>query len=230
MVGGAVSDRRSTAGDWAAVLFDLDGTLADTVPLILRCYRHTMKTHRGEELPDELWVRNIGRPLRVSMGDFSSDPDEIERMLETYGRFQRTVHDEMVKGFPGALEAIADLRARRVPVGVVTSKGREMTARTLASSGMAELLDVLVTADDVRNGKPHPEPVIRALVELGLEGERDRVMFVGDSPHDLVAGRAAGVLTAAVSWGPFTRADLEATAPDFWIASWDELTALLPGS
>ena len=223
-----MSETRSAARDWAAVLFDLDGTLADTVPLILRSYRHTMKTHRGEELPDELWVRNIGRPLRVSMADFSSDPEEIERMLETYGGFQRTVHDEMVRGFPGAVEVIVDLRARGVPVGVVTSKGREMTARTLASSGLTELLDVLVTADDVRNGKPHPEPVIKALIELRLEEERERVVFVGDSPHDLVAGRAAGVRTAAVAWGPFTRADLEITTPDFWIDSWAELVSLRP--
>jgi pyrophosphatase PpaX len=214
--------------DWRAVLFDLDGTLADTVPLILRCYRHTMKEHKGEELPDALWVRNIGKPLRVSMADFTSDPDEIERMVGTYVAFQRTVHDDMVKGFPGAVEAITELRARGVPVGVVTSKGREMTARTLGCSGLAEILDVLVTADDVRNGKPDPEPVLKALVELGIEGPPEHALFVGDSPHDLVAGRAAGVRTAAVSWGPFTRAELETTPPDYWIASWEELTALRP--
>jgi pyrophosphatase PpaX len=134
----------------------------------------------------------------------------------------------MVKGFPGAVEAVLELRARGVAVGVVTSKGREMTARTLACSGLTELLDVLITADDVRNGKPDPEPVLKALAELGLEDRPDEVLFVGDSPHDLVAGRAAGVRTAAVSWGPFSRGDLEATSPDHWIADWAELTALRP--
>jgi pyrophosphatase PpaX len=219
---------RDIPRDWRAALFDLDGTLADTVPLILRCYRHTMRTHRGMELPDELWIRNIGRPLRVSMADFTADADEAERMVTTYVEFQRTVHDTMVKGFPGAVEAITELRGRGVAVGVVTSKGREMTGRTLACSGLTELLDVLVTADDVRNGKPHPEPVWRALQELGLDDRPHEVLFIGDSPHDLVAGRAAGVKTAAVSWGPFTRSDLEATAPDYWIAEWEELTGLRP--
>jgi pyrophosphatase PpaX len=198
------------------------------VPLILRCYRHTMKAHRGEELPDELWVRNIGKPLRVSMADFARDAEEVERMVATYVEFQRTVHDGMVSGFPGAVEAIAELRERGVPVGVVTSKGREMTARTLACSGLADVLDVLVTADDVTQGKPAPEPVLKAMAGLGLEERRSEVLFVGDSPHALVAVRAAGVRTAAVSWGPFSRAELEATPPDHWVTSWEELTALRP--
>jgi pyrophosphatase PpaX len=179
------------------------------------------------ELADELWIRHIGRPLRVSLADFAADPEEIERMVTSLVEFQRTVHDAMARGFPGAVEAITELRGRGVAVGVVTSKGREMTARTLACSGLTELLDVLVTADDVRNGKPHPEPVWRALAELRIT-DRQEVLFVGDSPHDLVAGRAAGVMTAAVSWGPFPRSDLEATAPDYWIAEWDQLTALRP--
>jgi pyrophosphatase PpaX len=225
---GTAAAARDLSPDWRAVLFDLDGTLSDTVPLILRCYRHTMQTHRGVELPDDLWVRNIGKPLRVSMADFASDPIEVERMVTTYVEFQREVHDGMVKGFPGAVEAIVELRARGLPVGVVTSKGREMTGRTLDCSGLTDLLDVLVTADDVRNGKPHPEPVLRALSELGLTDRPEETLFVGDSPHDLVAGRAAGVRTAAVSWGPFARTDLEAVAPDYWITEWAELTALRP--
>ena len=228
MSGAASRAGHGQARDWRAVLFDLDGTLADTVPLILRCYRHTMKTHRGEELPDELWVRNIGRPLRVSMADFTTDPEEIERMVETYVGFQRTVHDEMVQGFPGAVETIHALRERDVRVGVVTSKGREMTARTLGCSGLADVLDVLVTADDVVNGKPHPEPVFKALDELGIGHQKGEVLFVGDSPHDLFAGRAAGVRTAAVAWGPFSREELEAASPDHWIQEWAELTALRP--
>lgn len=218
--------------DWRAVLFDLDGTLADTVPLILRCYRHTMRTHRGRELPDELWVRNIGRPLRASMAELAADLDEAERMVATYVAFQRTVHDEMVCGFPGATDALAALRTRGVRVGVVTSKSREMTVRTLARCGLTDLLDVLVTADDVRAGKPDPEPVRRALAELELAQDvadvLAEVLFVGDSPHDLVAGREAGVRTAAVQWGPFPAEVLAEAEPNHWISEWQELVALRP--
>jgi pyrophosphatase PpaX len=216
------------SGDWRAVLFDLDGTLADTVPLILRCYRHTMREHRGRELPDELWVRTIGRPLRSAFGDFTGDPGEVERMVRTYVEFQRSVHDEMVSAFPEARDALEGLRARGVPVGVVTSKGAEMTGRTLARCGLDDVLDVLVTADDVTRSKPDPEPVIKALERLGLVHAPANVLFVGDSPHDLVAGRAAGVKTAGAVWGPFTRAELEVTAPDYWVEGLDEVVTLRP--
>ncbi len=213
--------------DWRAVLFDLDGTLADTVPLILRCYRHTMKTYRGEELPDELWLRTLGKPLRFSFKEFTDDPDEAARMLATYVEFQRGVHDEMVSAFPTALDCIAQLRARGVPVGVITSKGREMTGRTLASCGFADL-DVLVTADDVKLGKPDPEPVLKGLSLLGLEDHAQEVLFAGDATFDIEAGKAAGVRTAAVLWGPFTRADLEGSRPDFWVSDFEGLLALRP--
>lgn len=214
--------------DWAAVLFDLDGTLADTIPLILRCYRHTMLTHRGEALPDDLWVRHIGKPLRVTMTHFASDAEEAERMIATYVAFQRSVHDEIVCAFPGAVPAVDAFRARGVRTGVVTSKGREMTGRTLACCGL-ERMDVLVTADDVRQGKPHPEPVLKAISELGLEDRPEDVLFVGDSPYDLVAGREAGVRTAAVLWGPFGREVLAPTRPDHWVEAWEELLDLVPG-
>jgi pyrophosphatase PpaX len=214
--------------DWRAVLFDLDGTLADTVPLILHCYRHTMREHRGRELPDELWIRTIGRPLRSAMTDFTSDPEEAARMVATYVEFQRGVHDDMVCAFPDARETLEELRGRDVRVGVVTSKGREMTGRTLARCGIDDVLDVLVTADDVTRHKPDPEPVLAALERLRFAGALEEVLFVGDSPHDLVAGRAAGVRTAGALWGPFSRAELEVAEPDYWVATLAEVRALVP--
>ena len=222
---GAVKGERPR--DWRAVLFDLDGTLADTVPLILHCYRHTMLIHLGQELPDELWIGKIGLPLRASMAEFAADQAEAERMVTTYSEFQRTVHDDTVSSFPKAGNALAELRARGVPVGVVTSKGREMTERTLAQCGFGDL-DVLVTVDDVVCGKPDPEPVIKALTLLDLEGSAPEVLFVGDSTYDMVAGREAGVRTAGALWGPSSRVDLERTRPDYWVADFASVLALRP--
>ena len=215
-------------GDWRAVLFDLDGTLADTVPLILRCYRHTMPRHLGRELPDQIWIRKIGLPLRTSMAEFAEDQAEVERMVTTYTEFQRTVHDEMVSSFPEAGEALAAVRSRGVPVGVVTSKGREMTGRTLARCGFGGL-DVLVTVDDVVCGKPDPEPVIKALTLLGLKGCENEVLFVGDSTYDMIAGRDAGVRTAGALWGPSSKIDLEGTRPDYWVEDFAAVLVLRPG-
>ncbi len=203
---------------WAAVLFDLDGTLADTVPLILECYRHTMKVHRGRALPDERWLATIGTPLRDQLADFATGPDEVAAMADTYVARQLELHDGMVRPFPGALELLTELRGRGVRTGVVTSKRRGMATRTLRRCGLGDAYDVLVGADDVVQAKPHPEPVHTALTLLRLDGtERDRALFVGDSPFDMRAGRGAGTRTAAALWGPFARSVLEAERPDYWL-------------
>jgi len=215
-------------GTWGAVLFDLDGTLADTVELILRCYRHTMRVHLGAPLPDERWLAGIGTPLRTQLSEFARDADEALAMAETYSAFQKTIHDEMVAPFPGALEMVGELRRRGVGVAVVTSKRREMAGRTLARCGFGDAYDVLVAADDVERAKPHPEPVLRALDQLRLGGMADRTLFVGDSPFDLRAGRAAGTRTAAALWGPFGHDVLEAEAADYYLSSPMEVLGLRP--
>ena len=215
---------RGARGGWSAVLFDLDGTLADTVELILRCFRHTLQVHRGEAPPDDAWLSGIGTPLRDQLRAFTDDPDEVERMAATYRDFQGSIHDENVAPYDGAVAMVTELGARGVPVAVVTSKSRGMAERTLARCGFGGLYQVLVGADDVTRGKPHPEPVFLALDRLGLSAGDGPVLFLGDSPFDLRAGRAAGVRTAAALWGPFPRGVLEAEAPDFFL---DEPRGLL---
>ena len=211
---------------WAAVLFDLDGTLADTTELILRCYRHTMRVHRGEAPPDERWMARMGTPLREQLKSFARDAEEAARMAETYSSYQRAIHDGMMKPFPGAVEVVLALNARGAAVGVVTSRRTPMAQRALALMGLAEVMDVLVGADDVVRAKPDPEPVLMALDRLGLAGEGARTLFVGDSPFDIRAGRGAGTRTAAALWGPFPHETLRAEKPDHFVSRPEEVLAL----
>jgi len=199
-----------------AVLFDLDGTLADTVDLILLSYRHTMETHLGEVPPEARFLATIGTPLPIQLGDFAEDEAQRIAMLDTYVRFQRSVHDEMVSPFPGARSVLAELRSRGTKLAVVTSKGTRIARRTMDVCGLLGTVDFVVCGDEVERGKPHPEPVLRALAALGLSQDPRTAIFVGDSPHDLRAGRAAGTRTAAVGWGPLERSVLEAETPDFF--------------
>ncbi len=212
---------------WRAVLFDLDGTLADTVELILHCYRHTMRVHLGREPPDERWLATIGRRLEDQFEDFARSDDEAEAMLETYVRHQRTVHDEMVRAFPGADRIVDGLLAAEVPVGVVTSKRREMALRTLEACGLEGSFGVVVAGDDVERGKPDPEGVRKALAGLGVDAAAS-VVFVGDSPYDIRAGREAGIRTAGALWGPYRRDALENAGPDYLLKDIEELASLLP--
>jgi pyrophosphatase PpaX len=210
------------------VLFDLDGTLADTVELILRSYRHTMSTHLGEALPDARWIEGLGTPLVAQLRAFARDDGEAAAMLETYTVFQRGVHDEAVRPFPGACDVVRELVARGSRVAVVTSKRGVVARRTMEVCGLWGDVELVVTADDVVRAKPHPEPVLYALDALGLGDVPEQVLFVGDSPFDLQAGHAAGTRTAAVSWGPFARALLEAEDPDFFLEELSDVLGTAP--
>lgn len=107
----------------------------------------------------------------------------------------------------------------------MTSKNRHGALKGLTITGLADYIEVLVCADDVTNPKPHPEPVLQAM-QL-LQAEPLSTVFVGDSVHDLHAGREAGVRTAAVLWGPFGREYLSEARPDHWLERPDDLKGVL---
>ena len=214
---------------WAAVLFDLDGTLADTVELILHCFRHTMGTHLGVVPDDAEWLAGLGIPLQTQLRSFARSEEEFAAMLDTYVTHQREVHDAMVSPFPHAAKVMSDLRAEGVAVAVVTSKRNGLAHRTLARCGLEGAYGALVGVDDVARAKPDPEPVQLALRQLGLSERARDTLFVGDSPFDIQAGRAAGTYTAAALWGPFGRDLLEKEEPDFFLESLPDVLALRPG-
>lgn len=150
-------------------------------------------------------------------------------MLRTYVAFQRGIHDSMVQAFPGALAAVAELRARGSRIGVVTSKGRRVARQTMDVCGLTAAVDFMVCGDEVDRGKPDPEPVHRALQALDLDDVPEEVVFVGDSPHDLRAGRAAGTQTAAVAWGPLDHRVLHAETPNFFLKRMEDVLSITPG-
>jgi pyrophosphatase PpaX len=207
------------------VLFDLDGTLIDSVRLILDSYHHTLDVHGFPPRTDEHWLSGMGTPLRVQFRDWAHDPALLEQMIATYRDYNITHHDRMVSVYPGVPEVIKELRSLGLSMGLVTSKNRVGAVRGLEHVGLMEFIDVIIGADDVVNPKPHPEPVQLAAQRLGVG--REGVVYVGDSIHDMQSGRAAGVETAAVLWGPFGRDHLEATEPDYWLETPTDLLQMI---
>lgn len=197
-------------------LFDLDGTLVDSIEAIRTSLRDALAAH-GKHLAEDAWLEGLGRPLRDQLAPYARDADELARLVEAYRAVYGDRERRLARPYAGAVDAVRRLRARGLRIGVVTSKRREPARSSLERSGFAELVEVLVAADDVRRGKPHPEPVRHALASFSARPEV--AVFVGDSPHDLAAGRAAGTRTAAVSWGPFPRELLAAERPDAWLAT-----------
>ena len=217
----------AAAGDpvaFGTFLFDLDGTLIDSIELILRSYRHTMLAHRGYEPPDDVWMEGLGTPLWVQFRLWSDDESEIKAMVETYREYNLAHHDELVRPYDGVVEQVRKLHAGGKTLGLVTSKMRGGALRGLRVAGLEEAFDVVVGSDDVARPKPHPEPVLTALSLAGRMAAD--AVFIGDSRHDIECGRAAGVKTAAVLWGPFDREHLEDLDPDYWLEQPRDIASL----
>jgi pyrophosphatase PpaX len=209
------------------VLFDLDGTLIDSIRLILDSYHHTLQMHGLPARSDDDWLRGVGTPLKVQFAEWEEDPAALDALIATYREYNLRNHDAMVTVYGGVVDAVREIRAAGLKTGLVTSKNRHGAMRGLSLVGLETAMDVLVCADDVVNPKPHPEPVEMAVRLLGADFES--TVFVGDSIHDMHAGRAAGVRTVAVLWGPFGRSHLEGATPDYWITEPRELVALVNG-
>jgi pyrophosphatase PpaX len=207
------------------VLFDLDGTLIDSLRLILDSYHHTLRVHELPARDDAYWLRGVGTPLRVQFKEYATDPALLERLVATYRDYNLAHHDTMVTGYAGVTAMLTEVRAAGARTALVTSKNREGAVRGLRLMGLESYLDVLVCADDVVRPKPDREPVDKALAQLGRYAAD--AVFVGDSVHDIHAGHAAGVATAAALWGPFGREELAGSAPEYWLDTPADLLHLL---
>lgn len=207
-----------------ALLFDLDGTLVDSIELILASARHAFIGFQGPAPTDDEWRATIGRPLqRVLLEYAASDQAEADRLFGRYRDYQLMHHDRLIHAYDGVVTMLRGLAAAGHPMAVVTSKSDWLAVKGLELVGLNDIFPVVVGCDTCVNHKPHPEPVERALALLGTSAEN--ALFVGDSPHDIESGRAAGVYTVGVTWGAFARGEMEASGAD---AVMHDITAL-PG-
>src|SRR3989441_13378014 len=131
-------------------LFDLDGTIIDSIDLILRSYRHTMALHRSSEPmpPDDMWIKGLGTPLWAQFGEITDDKEEIEAMVQTYRTYNLAHHDALVKPYEGVVNEIRRLKSPGKRLGAVTSKPRDAGSRGLRVSGLDQAFDVVTGRDD----------------------------------------------------------------------------------
>lgn len=205
-------------------LFDLDGTLLDSIELILKSFHHTARAHGRPARSDAQWLVGIGTPLRVQLSTMARSDAELDAMLDTYRDYNLEHHDSMAKPYPGVIDVVKALYRSEAKLALVTSKLSRGANRGLRLLGLEQEFSVRVCADDVVRGKPHPEPVFKALA--ALDASPSEAVFIGDSDHDIEAGRRAGVETVAVSWGPFAREALQAAGPSRWVETPEELLTL----
>jgi pyrophosphatase PpaX len=207
-----------------AVLFDLDGTLIDSVPLIVASMQHAFAGRERAPTVKE-WVALIGTPLEAMIRRWGEDEADVALLRERYKEHQWAHHDSMVRAFPGVPEVLDALAARGVRMAVVTSKLEGSARRSLEFLGLARHFEAVVGLESTVRHKPDPEPVRHALARL--EAASGDGAFIGDSPHDVLAGNAAGVATVAALWGPFTRDELAVAHPRAWAANPSDLLPVL---
>ncbi len=209
-------------GGFDPVIFDLDGTVVDTVELITESFRHATRTVLGEVLPDEVITAGVGQPLLQQMELLSAV--HAQELYDAYREYNHRRHDELIRGYAGIEEMLVALKTAGRRLGIVTSKSADTTAMAFRAVGLAGHFDVIVTSSDTTEHKPSPAPVHLALQRLGATAAG--AIYIGDSPFDIQAGAAAGTATAAVAWGVFSREALLAAHPGYWARDPEELLAL----
>jgi pyrophosphatase PpaX len=209
-----------------AALFDFDGTLVDTTELIYQSMRQATGEVLGrDDLPREVLMANVGQPLPRQMELL--DAGRAEELLESYRLHNEELHDALIGEFPGIEGSLARLRADGVKIAVVTSKRRfsvEMALRNFP--GLGNVVDRYVTMEDTEEHKPHPGPLLKGLEFLGAVPPEEAA-YVGDSPFDVAAAKAAGLRSVAVSWGAFSEDTLREAGPDHLVPDIDSAVEVL---
>jgi pyrophosphatase PpaX len=194
----------------APLIFDLDGTLNDSRPAIRQAALTSSRRVLGEPLDLDRVVVEISRGVPAAMAEMC--PDRADELAEAFVEDFVPIFAPMARPYPGVRDLLGAAHAAGYRLAIVTSNVRPAVEQIEEDFGIAQWTDAVVTADDGYRPKPDPEPVLAALDRLG--SRPDGGAMVGDSPYDVLAGRAAGLTTIAVSWGLLARASLEAAEPD----------------
>ncbi|MBI4250272.1 HAD-IA family hydrolase [Candidatus Uhrbacteria bacterium] len=209
-----------------AFIFDVDGTLIDTEQYIVSAFQHVI-AQNNLEYQDSTRLRSlIGMPLeqiyKLLAGNFHST-DEIEHLCGQHVDFQKEkVH--LVREYPQVRETLAHLHSRGVPMGIFTSRRSPSVRPTLQQAGIDSFFDVIITGEQVQNGKPHPEGLLKALSQLQVAPSE--AFMIGDTDLDIMVGKNASAKTIGVSWGMRGR-DVYNYDADYVIDSMDQLISLV---
>jgi pyrophosphatase PpaX len=207
------------------VLFDLDGTLIDSGPIILASMQHAVRTVLGTEIPQEQLGMTIGGQGIVAQMQ-AIDVEHADDLLEAYKEHNDGLHDTL-EAFDDLVALLPGLKAEGRRLGIVTAKRHRTVGLALERfPALAEVFDVVVGFEDTERHKPDPDPVLLAIGRLA--GTPAESAYVGDSPFDIGAAKAAGVYAVAVGWGGIHPDDrLLAEEPDAFVRTPEELLDVL---
>jgi len=213
-----------TTPRWPLVLFDLDGTLANSIDLIVASYNHALSSIVGRTVTPEVARSWIGQTLAQT---FRHEDPAHAAAMETAYREHYAAHLDMITGYPGVPEVLRDLVAAGAATGIVTAKRAEVARWTITQAGLDGVVPLLGAMENTTSHKPDPAPLLAACAVLGADPTTG--CYVGDAVYDIQAAHAAGMVAVAVTWGAGVTSELVATGPDHLCRDADELRAVLMG-
>ena len=214
---------------YTTVLFDFDGTLTPSLEFWVEAYGYALAEHKITLSEDELIRRCFYQSYAEITKDFGIATADPKHDFGGLVEYALTEAYKQATLFPQVAELLQDCLEQGLAIGMVTSASRKQVEATVPQLGIENYFGVLITASDVNNYKPHPEPIFKALAALGKKPEE--TLMVGDSSVDIQAGKAAGTGTALFLPPSHARfydfEELKATQPDFIFSDHRELQAYL---
>lgn len=192
------------------IIFDLDGTLANTLPLCIRAFRESIEPLALKPLSDAEIIATFGPSEEGTI--MTLVPEHYEKGIVSYLNFYEDLHDMCPDPFPDIRELLDQLRGKNLPIAMVTGKGPHSTRLSLEKFGLTSYFDIVETGSP--NG-PRKTDGIRQVLSHWPDLGKEEVIYIGDSPGDTTASRAAGITMIAAAWAPTAEPDkLSASQPD----------------
>jgi phosphoglycolate phosphatase len=209
------------------IILDFDGTLGDTRANIVLTMRRTL-VRLGYAVPDEDTIAaTIGVPLEKGFEQMlpGISPDDVALCARTYREIFQECRKEMVPGlFPHVMETLAALKESGCVLTIASSRSYGSLKEFLREMGIAPYISYVLGANSVTHAKPHPEPVLKTMADMGFTA--DETLVVGDMPVDIQMGKGAGARTCAVTYGNASREELIAAGADYVIDDFSELAGI----
>lgn len=181
------------------ILFDLDGTLIDSTEAILESFHHSLKVHGSQiAVSDSMITEQIGHTLETMFAGVGVEERFIEEHIAVYKLYYREISCQKTLLLPNALEAVKKA-ASFARLGIVTTKTGLYSRELMEHFGMMEYFEVLIGREHVENPKPHPEPILKAIEQMG--GTSTSIWMIGDTCLDIESSKRAGIESVAVTSG-----------------------------